>query len=140
MVIIQNVANLLGFVFVGKALRLFVKLLLRSKNKGCPAMFVVRQKNGHLVVMPKSVCMTHNHLCVPLHYALDPVVRRLDDEQLRMVKKMINYGTPSNRIRVMAIVDYGKYMLPSDVTNIRYRCTETGVPASKWLLCFKVCF
>jgi hypothetical protein len=133
MAIMLSAVNPLSIVFAGNRLRSVCWIHLKERRiKVVRLCFFVRQKQGQLVVIPESACMKHNRLCLPLHYQLYPVVRRLTNEQTREVK-MIASGTPSDRIRLMVRMEYGKLMLPSDVTNVRAQCTETAVPASNLL-------
>ena len=109
----------------------------RMKGRGCRARFTVNQRNGLLVVACERAVMVHNHRCCEMEYRLDPAVRRLSSEERREVMRLVGYGMPTNRIRLMARLEYKKYLTRWDIHNLKCHLIETAVPASQ-VLCVYV--
>ena len=80
--------------------------------------------------------LVHNHPCSEMEQLLDPANRRLTGQQTSEVMKFLRYGSSSNRIRMMARIEYKKYLTRSDINNLRYRLMETAVPAGNIVVSF----
>ena len=84
----------------------------------------------------RSSNLVHNHRCSEMEYRLDPSVRRLSSDEKKDVIRFLRYGTPTNRIRLMARLEYNKYLTRGDINNLRRNLVDTAVPAS---MIFMVC-
>ena len=71
----------------------------------------------------------HSNRCSEVKYRLDSGVTRLTPKQTAEVMQFLRHGTLSNRIRLMARLEYQKYLTRSDVNNLKCQLIDTALPA-----------
>ncbi|VDP66254.1 unnamed protein product [Schistosoma curassoni] len=103
---------------------------LLQKFSGCKAMFRLRYDVNRFVI--SSSRMIHNHPCDEKCLKNDPWFRRLNEDQLKVVRPMVETGSNANSIVKYAKDHFGKTITVQYVNNLKYKVVEYncghGVP------------
>ncbi|CAH8467157.1 unnamed protein product [Schistosoma curassoni] len=93
-----------------------------SKFSGCKAMFRLRYDVNRFVI--SSSRMIHNHPCDEKCLKNDPWFRRLNEDQLKVVRPMVETGSNANSIVKYAKDHFGKTITVQYVNNLKYKVVE----------------
>ncbi|CAH8467598.1 unnamed protein product [Schistosoma margrebowiei] len=93
-----------------------------SKFSGCKAMFRLRYDVNRFVI--SSSRMMHNHPCDEKCLKNDPWFRRLNEDQLKVVRPMVETGSNANSIVKYAEYHFGKTITVPYVNNLKYKVVK----------------
>ncbi|CAL8109008.1 unnamed protein product [Calicophoron daubneyi] len=99
----------------------------RTKSKNCPVRFSFTQKGGYLTLGRRYWCMIHNHFCSKLEYDLHPAARKLIADEEADLLRLLKYNAPTDNVRLLAQLQFGKYLTNSDISNLRQKSTKASI-------------
>ncbi|CAL8109003.1 unnamed protein product [Calicophoron daubneyi] len=103
----------------------------RSKSKMCPVRFSVVQKGGYLTIGPRCCYMTHNHLCSKIEYDLYHASRKLTADEEADLMRLLNHNAPTDNVRLLAQLQFGKYLTNSDISNLRQKAAKASMDTKR---------
>ncbi|CAL8083080.1 unnamed protein product [Calicophoron daubneyi] len=71
--------------------------------------------------------MIHNHLCSKLEYDLHPAARKLTADEEADLLRLLKYNAPTDNVRLLAQLQFGKYLTNSDISNLRQKSTKASI-------------
>ncbi|KAG5445447.1 hypothetical protein CSKR_103742 [Clonorchis sinensis] len=91
-----------------------------AQSTGCPVRFCLRRQKNHLIVT--SYFFRHNHKLSKVLYNRLPANQGLTEDELGACRCLLNYGTPSCKVRQFAADEFSKILATQDIHNYRRKC------------------